>query len=526
MPQSTSAAPPSHEKSAGDAVLDDADQRAALAFMGEPGNIGPDAPERIDTHGAIVFLIGARAYKIKRAVRYPYMDFSTLELRRYACEAEIARNRRTAPTLYRGTIAITRDKDGVLALDGPGQPIEWAVEMGRFADEDLLDRMAREGRLTRALMERLADRIAAFHASAGNATNGADLYESMRWVADDNFIELAAFPSEIPADEVNDLRTETTRALETHRSIFGARQAGGHVKICHGDLHLQNVCLLEGEPTLFDAIEFNDALAVIDVLYDIAFLIMDLEHRGLRNLANATFNRYLEHGDEWAGLTLLPLYLSLRAAVRAKTTASAAAQGSSTNGWAEARAYLDAARGYLVPAPPRLIAVGGLSGTGKSSVARALAPTLGRAPGAIHLRSDVIRKRLSGVDPLTRLPASAYGPGTSAPVYEKMTALAAAVIGAGHTAIVDAVFAREDERQAIAAIAQKQGTPFQGIWLDAPAEILKARVSARRGDASDATTDVVDRQAKMVRGTLDWQQVEATGDLGSVVQRVTEYLDT
>ena len=508
------------------ATLDDPDQRAALDFMSKPGSLGPGTPARIDTHGAIVFLTKQRAYKIKRAVRYPYMDFSTLDRRHAACEAEITRNRRTAPTLYRGILAVTRSDDGTIALGGPGQPIEWAVEMNRFADADLFDRMAREGRLTRALMEQLADRIAVFHASAESVPGGLGLYESMRWVAEDNFTELAAFPHQYPASAMTELRKATMRVLDEHRDLFGERKSGGHVKICHGDLHLRNVCLLDGTPTLFDAIEFNDALAVIDVLYDIAFLVMDLAHRGLRDLANATLNRYLEQGDEWAGLRLLPLYLSLRAAVRAKTTASAAAHDTSADAWREVLSYLEAAHGYLEAAPPRLIVIGGLSGTGKSSVARALAPEIGHAPGAIHLRSDVIRKRLAGVDPLARLPASAYGPGTSDQVYDRMAALAAKVVGAGYTAIVDAVYAREDERRAIAEVARKQGVPFRGVWLEAPADVLKERVTARRGDASDATADVVEQQARLKLGALDWRRADVTGNLDSVVRRVAEYLGT
>jgi len=195
-------------------MIDDPGQQAALAFMDKPGALGPGAVERIDTHGAIVFLTGNRAYKIKRAVHYPYMDFSTLALRRAACEAEITRNKRTAPTLYRRTVAITRSEGGTVELDGSGTCIEWAVEMNRFADADLFDRMAQDGRLTRPLMEHLADRIAAFHATAEIVTSGADQRESMRWVARDNFSELAEFPQHIASQVIADLRAATMQTLD------------------------------------------------------------------------------------------------------------------------------------------------------------------------------------------------------------------------------------------------------------------------------------------------------------------------
>jgi predicted kinase len=289
----------------------------------------------------------------------------------------------------------------------------------------------------------------------------------------------------------------------------------GKVRRCHGDLHLRNICLLDGKPVLFDCIEFSDEIASIDVLYDLAFLLMDLEYRNLQDLANQGYNRYLDLTNEDAGLATLPLFISLRAAVRAHVTATAAncvgAGGELERKRDEARRYLDFARRVLKPQSPRLIAIGGLSGSGKSTIARALAPTFGTRPGARVLRSDVIRKRLWGVMPESRLPSAAYAPDVSRRVYDAILERAAAALRAGYCAIIDAVSLGKEERRSFAFLAEQARVPFSGIWLGAAPEIMVARLGARHDDASDASAEVLGQQLQRDPGPIDWPQVDVGG---------------
>lgn len=492
------------------------EQDAVIAFLSDPASYDPrpDAVERIDTHAAIVFLAGAHAYKIKRAVKLAYLDFSTLEKRRRACERELELNRATAPGLYLAVTPIVRQADGRLALGGDGVAVEWAVAMLRFDQDDLLDRLAHRGRLDLTLMAPLADHIADFHAGAP-AARQTDGEAVMADVVTSTVAALGSAPDVVPQSALSHYAKTILAALHDTADLLRQRSAGGHVRRCHGDLHLKNIVLLDGRPTLFDAIEFDEAIATIDVLYDLAFLIMDLWHAGLRRHANAVLNRYLAAAgdpDHLAGLAALPLFLACRAAVRAMVTldnlanlAPAARAGAER----EAVDYFDRARGFLVPETPRLVAIGGLSGTGKSTLAAALAPALGAAPGAIHLRSDVERKALFGVPATRRLGPEAYDPAVTERVYAIMRDKAVRALGAGHSVIADAVSLTPEHRDLFETAAREANAPFSGLWLTAGADRLVQRVEARRGDASDANADVVRRQLELSTGPIAWQPVEA-----------------
>jgi predicted kinase len=294
------------------------------------------------------------------------------------------------------------------------------------------------------------------------------------------------------------------------------------VRRCHGDLHLRNIALIAGAPVLFDAIEFDEKIAIGDVLYDLAFLIMDLWQRDLRAAANAVLNRYLwgspDGEGEIRGLSALPLFLALRAVIRAKVAALAAGQGAGEDKVREAQDYFAAAGAFLAPDVPALIAVGGLSGSGKSTLAARLAPHLGRPPGAVHLRSDIVRKRLFEVPETERLPEDAYAEAATKRVYEALRHGAAAALRAGRTVVVDAVHLRPDERAAIAAVAAAEGAPFTGLWLDAPAPTLEQRVSARKGDASDADAAVVRRQLDLDPGSVAWHRLDAGADIAALAE--------
>jgi predicted kinase len=293
------------------------------------------------------------------------------------------------------------------------------------------------------------------------------------------------------------------------------------VRRCHGDLHLRNICLWEGRPTLFDAIEFSEELATIDLLYDLAFLLMDLEYRGARNLANRVLNRYFDRGEGEDALAVLPLFMATRAIIRAHVSASTAARHGATaagqSAREQSRAYLDLALRLLQPSPARLIAVGGLSGTGKSTLAYELAPQLGGSPGARVLRSDVIRKRLQGVAPETKLPAEAYRPEVTRQVYDALMRHAGQALAAGATVIADAVFSDPGERVAIEGAARQASVEFAGLWLEAPAATLEARLRGRRADASDADVAVLRRQLERPIGAMSWTLVDAAGSFADTV---------
>lgn len=502
-------------------------QAAVTALLADPRTHGGAVVERVDTHAALVFLAGDRAYKLKRAVRYPYLDFSTVEKRRAACFAEVALNRRTAPSLYLDVVPVVRRADGALALGGAGEAVDWVVAMRRFPADALFESLAERGALTAERMRALADSVAAFHAAAERRPDGGGA-AAMRAVVDGNLAELRERPALFPPDRVERLARLGADALDRLAPPLEERRRSGFVRHCHGDLHLRNIVLLDGAPTLFDGIEFDESLAVIDVAYDLAFLLMDLDHRGLRPLGCAVLNRYLESTGDFGGLALLPLFLSVRAAVRAKIGAAAAAVQTDRERAGEmerdAVRYLAEAVAALEPPPARLVAIGGLSGTGKTVLARGVAPALGPPPGAVVLRSDVLRKSLFGVAETAPLPPEAYGATATERVYATMAERAEVVLAAGHAVVADAVHARPHERAAIAEVARGAGVRFDGVWLDSPLAVRVARVDARRGDASDATAAVVERQESYDLGQIDWLHVDAGRDAGETLAAVLERL--
>jgi len=475
---------------------------------------------RIDTHGAAVFLAGPDVYKIKRPVRYPYLDFSTLEKRRAACMAEVEINRRTAPEIYLGVVPITRDRGG-LHLDGPGEVVEWAVHMRRFDENATLDRVIERGPLDSHLVDALAAAIAASHRDAP-VRDGTAATQALGQQLESSVQELAEPGSPFPTERATRYGGLARAAFARVENLLLQRGALGMVRRCHGDLHLRNIVLLDGRPVLFDAIEFDETIATTDVLYDLAFMLMDLCGHDARSAARQLLDRYIWLGDDparqIAGLAALPLFLSLRAAIRAKVGAERLRiEPGSEAVRRQALAYFDAALDYLAPVAPVLVAVGGLSGTGKSTLAATLAPSIGLAPGALHIRSDVVRKRLMGVAETTRLPEEAYRPEVSDRVRARMDELARIGLSAGRAVVVDATHQSPESRAAIADLAHRIGVPFVGLWLDAPIDTLRQRVAQRTGDASDATVAVLEAQARKDTGPIDWHRLDAGMPLEALV---------
>jgi hypothetical protein len=500
-----------------------ASQSGVFAFLSDPATHGlSEAVTRIDTHGAAVFLAGENVYKVKRAVRYPFMDFSTLEKRRAACEREIAVNKPNAPGLYLGAVPITC-KDGRFHLGGSGETVEWALHMRRFDENRTLDRLAERNELSLEIAGRLASAIAGSHRRAPVIT-GLNARQALEGLLSETLEAFAAAPGVFAPSTALLLRQAMEQALAQGGPLLSKREQQGQVRRCHGDLHLRNIALIGGEPVLFDAIEFDDSIATCDVLYDLAFLLMDLWTRGLPRHANAVLNRYLWICDDieaqLKGLALMPLYLSLRAAIRAKV--AILQPGSSKEREPEARRYFAAALALLSPARLDLVAIGGLSGSGKSSLAAELAPSVGRAPGAVHLRSDIERKRLCGAQESERLPGSAYTPEMNAKTYEWLRSLASTALDAGQSAVVDAVHLRHAERLAVQQTASRCKAHFTGLWLDAPLQTLTQRVAAREGDASDATVEVLSEQAKLEPGMVGWLRLDASAPLEDLARQARE----
>jgi aminoglycoside phosphotransferase family enzyme/predicted kinase len=501
-------------------------QARVIDFLSRPDAHRGQSVQRIDTHASVVFLAGDRAWKLKRAVRYPYLDFSKLERRKASCEAELATNRRTAPDLYLAVVPVTVGPDGTMAIDGEGEPVEWLLEMVQFDQDRLLDRLASRGELERALMVPLADAIANLHLEAEPRPEfgGRD---GMQWVVDGNAADLTGL-DEAESTVRDALVEESRRALDRQAALLDVRGRDGWVRQCHGDLHLRNIVLLEQGPTLFDAVEFNDRISCVDVLYDLAFLLMDLWRRKLPHHANGVWNRYLTRIPDRSGIPALPLFLSCRAAVRAKTSLAAARLQTDELKVRElretVRTYLDLALTLLRARGPFLLAVGGLSGSGKSSLAYELAPDVGPVPGAVVLRSDEIRKALAGVPAHSTLTQEGYSESMTRQVYRELSDRATAVLRAGHGVIADAVFARSDDREAIAHTADQLSVPFAGLWLEAPEDVLVDRVSARRGDASDADAAVVRRRLARSLGQMTWHRIDASTGLPAVAACAREAL--
>ncbi|MGH6673619.1 MAG: AAA family ATPase [Xanthobacteraceae bacterium] len=498
------------------------DQTEVLAFLAESRTHGCASVRRIDTHAATVFLAGNRAIKIKRAVRFPFLDYSTLAKRREACEAELAVNAPYAPEIYLRVLPITREAGGGLAINGKGPPVEWAVEMRRFDETRTLDHLANE--LDETLADALGRAVAAAHARAQPVDDKA-------WIAalgsyiDEHAAAFAEHPEIFAVAQIEALVQASRAAYRQIVPLLEERGRRGLIRRIHGDLHLGNIALIDDRPVLFDAIEFSDIIASGDVLYDLAFLLMDLLERGLSHAANIVLNRYLTEAhriEDLDGLAALPFFLSMRAAIRAKVALARMERldTRAQNPVAQsARGYFAFAARAIAPPKSKFIAIGGLSGTGKTRLARALARHIGPMPGAVIVRSDIERKALFGVGETEKLPEQAYTPAANQRVYAVLIDKARRILAAGHTVIVDAVFARPQERDALGAEAESIGIPLHGLFLTTSLGTRIERVAGRSGDASDADRQVARAQENYHLGRLDWQQIDASGSIEETVAR-------
>jgi hypothetical protein len=403
--------------------------------------------------------------------------------------------------------------------------------MRRFDQAALLSNIAATGTIGPDLAKAVADVAYESHRAADRALGvpGAAPIDALVRSVCSTLASLGVFPGEDVAAFRRNAETEFTKCAP----VLDERARLGFVRRCHGDLHLANIVLWDGRPVFYDAIEFDEAIATIDTLYDLAFLLMDLDWRGHGHAANIVLNRYLWRANDdldLKGLAALPLFLALRAGIRAMVTAERAAQESPQAAERDrdvARGYLRAALAHAAPLPPKLVAIGGLSGTGKSTLGAALAPCLASPPGAVHLRSDLERKAMFGVAETVRLPPDAYARQASEGVYDVLERKSRLALAAGRSVVVDAVYAVPQERQAVEAVAAELAVPFQGLWLHAEPGQLAARVQARQHDASDATAEVVQAQLGWDVGALSsaWARIDAGGTPDATLSRAAAAAD-
>ncbi|MBE1236698.1 AAA family ATPase [Phaeovibrio sulfidiphilus] len=497
-------------------------------FLGTP--LAYDLPasrkvRRMDTHISAIFLIGDTVYKVKKAVAFPFLDHTDLATRKAVCLREVELNAPWAPGLYQGVVAVTRDTAGRLELGGDGEPVEWVVVMRRFRQDALFSHIVENERPSRQVVLDLAELLVRYHDSAPRVDNREDW--AFRTV-ENSLQSLAPFRMDLGEAACARLEAGLRAALETHRDLLGRRAAEGFVRRCHGDLHLGNIVMWQDRLRPFDAIDFNDMFSDIDVLYDLAFLLMDLDERGHRRLASYILNHTLEYTGDMEGLALLPLFLSLRSTIRAFVNAATAASledpAARAEKLREAEKYLHAAIQYLLPHPARVVAVGGLSGSGKSHLARKLAGELPWGVGAVVVRSDVVRKRLCDVSPYEKLPPEAYTPDMARRTYEAVLAEGAQALDAGASVVFDSVFSRPDERAEPEALARQKGVPFVGIWAHSDTRTALRRVSTRTHNASDADAEVRLKQETYDLGDITWARVDTSGSRKKSLQQALHIL--
>jgi len=460
-----------------------------------------DNIELIETHISWVVLTGDFAYKIKKPVNFGFLDFSTLEKRRICCEQELHLNRRLAAAIYLDVVSISGTVDKpVITITGEG--FEFAVKMLQFPQSAQLDHMLSAGQLKIEHMDAIALMVADFHRDIPVTDeqmmygNGNEIYSPVT----ENFTQINKhINTRLYEDDLLTLKRWSTAEFSRLESVFEQRKADGFIRECHGDMHLRNMIWLDDKPLAFDCIEFSLSLRWIDVISEVAFLVMDLQDRKQFSLANRFVNSYLEITGDYAGLMILPFYLCYRALVRAKVSILQLEQKSlseqeKNKSKIEFASYLELANSYTRAPKPKLVITRGMSASGKSTLSKQLVDTL----GMIRIRSDVERKRLFSIDvsesALGEINSGVYSAKASKQTYEKLLELAEHVIKAGYSVIIDAAFLKYEQREPFEQLAIKLDTPYIILELTAEEEVLRQRIIERKNDVSDADLSVLEYQ--------------------------------
>lgn len=483
------------------------------------------APRLIETHISWVFLAGDYAYKLKKPVDLGFLDFSSLDKREHCCREEVRLNARLAPDIYLGVVPIAGSPP---RIEGEGPVLEWAVKMRAFPADATLDR---EPEITTDQIDAIADTVARFHGEIAPAAAAFGTAEAVQAPVAENFRQLRKLLP-VPDSRLDALETWSEAEGRRLADHFAARKAQGFIRECHGDLHLGNIAWVTealpplakggggdlrtsaqpetsrsppqppfakgGSPLIFDGIEFNPGLRMIDVISEAAFLGMDLMHRGLAPLAWRFLDRYLQHTGDYAGLAALPYYLVYRALVRAKVAALRASQ--SDRDFTEVHSYLELAERFTRRPAPALLLMHGVSGSGKTWFSQHLLEQL----PAIRVRSDVERKRLYGLDALAdsrALGENIYSREAGERTLARLLEVTQALLDAGFRVIVDATFIKRDWREPLRKLAEASALPWLIIALEAPAEVMRQRLRDRQAggrDASEAGVEVLAAQLAAV----------------------------
>ncbi|MEP3589146.1 MAG: AAA family ATPase [Marinobacter sp.] len=455
----------------------------------------------IETHISQVLLTGDYAYKIKKPMDFGFLNFSTLERRKHFCEEELRLNRRLASELYLDVLPITGSPEQPV-LGGEGEPFEYAIRMRQFDQSELFDKRQERGDLAPELLTSVARQTALFHDSLPPVPDDKPLGtpEAVYAAMQENFDQIRPLLDDKALLTQLDALEEWTRTtFERNRDLIAERRNNGLVRECHGDLHLANITVFNEQVTVFDCIEFNEPFRWIDVINDLAFLLMDLESRQESALANLVLNTYLEYRGDFEALALLPLYKAYRAMVRAKialfTLGNPSLSDSEREGLMQNyRSYAQLTEDYGAIPNHYLLATTGLSASGKTCVSAAMSAEL----GLVRLRSDVERKRLHGLAPLddskSGLGTDLYSPEATEKTYKHLATLAGQLLSSGLSVIVDAASLKESERSLFAQVAENQGVPFALLHTEAPEDLRRDWVRKRKGDASEATEEMLDAQ--------------------------------
>lgn len=489
------------------------DQSDIIQALCDPTTYGKNVKKVTirQSHIALIFFAGDMVYKLKRAVIYPTVDFSTPEKRKLACISEMKRSTIYAPHLILGIKPIKRLKNGKIHIGGQrGQEIDTVIVERRIPQKSLLNFLLPSPSFDRFETMDLAESLAELHSKAKTFHSkwGTEVIQKIILRTETT---LNYFPEIFNRNEVNSLTHASLDMLKKNARLVTFRQKTGRVKKCHGDLSLSNVAYDKKKFLFISPIEYNETLDCIDTLYDLAYLTMDLEMKGLRRLSNILFNHYMSYMNDIEGFPLLPLYQSLRAAFRAAVyakTTTILTGIEKTEAIQKAQKYFALSRRFMADFKPVLIACGGLSGSGKSRIAREIGGLMNPAPGAIILRDDVVKKQITGLAPHQRFNKTMDTPAFEKVVYEVLRQQATTALRTGSCVIVDALFHDPVQRKGIEKLAQKMNVPFVGLWMDAPLSVRTERVKHRKQTPSDIRKeDELECQLSLKTGKIIWHKI-------------------
>jgi uncharacterized protein len=461
--------------------------------------------ELLQTHVSYVFLTGDFVYKLKKTVNFGFLDYSTVAKRQHFCAEEIRLNQRGGKDLYLEVLPITIQGNDFV-LNGVGEPVEYALKMLQFPQDQLLSNMFESGLVKVVQMVELGKVVADFHGKSQTSTYIGSFGEvsQVRQSIEDNYRQTEKYIGIAQTQQYyNETKAFTDGFFDRFPAAFKHRVSGGFIRECHGDLHLRNVCIWQNRIQLFDCIEFNEPFRYVDTMYDVAFATMDLTARGRTDLGNVFLNSYLEQTGDWEGLEVLPLYLCRQAYVRAKVTSfllddMGIPEADRVIAHKTASDYYKLAWQYTKISKGRLILMAGLSGAGKSTLAKEIA----QKTNAIYLRSDAIRKHLGGVKLQEKGGADLYTPEMTAKTYDRLQSLGIQLAQQGYTVILDGKFDKQALRQSV--LAAVGDLPTQIIHCYAPIDMLRQRLEQRVGDIADATADL------LVSQQASWEDFTAT----------------